>query len=190
MKKCNKCANILDLTLFSKKTSNKDGYSNICKNCEQLRKRQYYLENKENILREQKERYAAGLIKIRVLSEEQRLTNNRNRKLKHSADPRYGLITEARKRAKQKGIDFSITLDDIIVTELCPILLIPMVVGKGKFTKNSPTLDRVDNSLGYVKNNVMVVSHLANSMKNSASPLELIRFAEFINEFFKEKGDL
>ena len=45
---------------------------------------------------------------------------------------------------------------------------------------NSPSLDRMDNSKGYVKGNVQVISHKANSMKFSASKDELLKFAEWV----------
>jgi hypothetical protein len=43
----------------------------------------------------------------------------------------------------------------------------------------SPSLDRVDNSKGYTKDNVWVISQLANKMKNNASLDQLRCFASF-----------
>jgi hypothetical protein len=59
---------------------------------------------------------------------------------------------------------------------------IELVAHKGRSggNPNSPALDRIDNNKGYVKGNVMVVSHRANMMKVDASPEELIKFAEWV----------
>lgn len=43
----------------------------------------------------------------------------------------------------------------------------------------SPSLDRVDNSLGYIKGNVIIVSMKANAIKNSATVLELEQVARY-----------
>jgi hypothetical protein len=97
----------------------------------------------------------------------------------------------AKRRAKDKGLDFTIDKTDIDIPIICPILGIPIVkkvYTKGKSTgptANSASLDRIDNSKGYVKGNVRVISHKANTMKHNASPTELIRFAEWVLFNFK-----
>ena len=42
------------------------------------------------------------------------------------------------------------------------------------------TIDRIDNTKGYIKGNVQIISKKANSMKNSASQEELIKFCKNI----------
>lgn len=83
------------------------------------------------------------------------------------------LLMGARMRARRKGIPFSISVDDIIIPEKCPVLGIKLVSSSGPRSGASPTLDRVDNSLGYVKGNVVVMSWKANRIKSDASIEEL-----------------
>lgn len=89
--------------------------------------------------------------------------------------------TRAKTRARNQGKEFDITHEDIVIPENCPVLGIPLVRGKGSGGKpDSPSLDRIDNSKGYVKGNVIVLSHLANMMKSSASTEQLLKFAEWV----------
>jgi hypothetical protein len=64
--------------------------------------------------------------------------------------------------------------------DYCPILGIPLFPGKGHSWSFSPTLDRVDNTLGYVPGNVWIISALANQMKSSADERTLLNFAKWV----------
>lgn len=75
------------------------------------------------------------------------------------------MIIEARKRSKQKNIPFSITEENIVIPDVCPILGIPIIQGTEHPTNNSPSLDRIIPSLGYVPENIRVISHRANTIK-------------------------
>lgn len=91
------------------------------------------------------------------------------------------MVLNARSRARRKGIDFEITSDDFIIPTECPVLGIPME-SREKRHDGSPTLDRVDNRLGYVKGNVVVISWRANRIKSDATLEELERIVAFIKE--------
>lgn len=76
------------------------------------------------------------------------------------------LLTTARKRAKEKGIACTIREEDIHVPVLCPIMGVRLGRARGAFDKSSPSLDRVDSTLGYIPGNVRVISWFANKLKN------------------------
>lgn len=94
-------------------------------------------------------------------------------------DIRPHLLAAARFRAKKAGLPFDITVDDIPVPKRCPVLGIPLRVGEGACTDNGPSVDRIVNSKGYVKGNVLVISRLANRIKTDATPEQVLRVALF-----------
>jgi len=83
------------------------------------------------------------------------------------------LLHLAKKRAVEKGLEINISVEDIVIPTVCPVLGIPIIIGgnddKKYFSDNSPTLDRIDNTRGYVKGNVKVISYRANALKGSGS---------------------
>jgi hypothetical protein len=93
------------------------------------------------------------------------------------------LLMKARARAKQRGEPFLITEADFSIPETCPLLDIPLFAGKGKWCPNSPTLDRIDNTLGYVPGNVWVISWRANELKGNATADELTKLASRLQLF-------
>lgn len=93
-------------------------------------------------------------------------------------DPRPKMLSSAKQRAKAKGLWFTITVKDILIPSICPLLEIPIIMGNDKIIDNSPTLDRIVNKLGYVKGNIIVISHLANRCKQSLNSTELFKLAQ------------
>lgn len=91
-------------------------------------------------------------------------------------DYKRNMLVGAKRRASIKNIDFNITEEDIEIPSMCPILEVPLIIGTKDNYEYSPSLDRIDNSKGYVKGNIQVISKKANSMKNSATLEELQAF--------------
>lgn len=79
------------------------------------------------------------------------------------------MLTGAKVRAKQQGLPFDITIADIVIPEVCPVLGIPIQSGEGKLSPNSPSLDKIAPEKGYVKGNICVISHRANSIKSNGT---------------------
>lgn len=78
----------------------------------------------------------------------------------------------AKLRAKKKSIVFTITIDDIVIPELCPVFGTPLVLGTKHAFRNAPSLDRIDPKGGYTPDNIWVISQRANAVKNDGTPDE------------------
>ena len=92
--------------------------------------------------------------------------------------PEKGLWRGARLRASKRGIEFSIDVEDIHVPDQCPVFRVPFVKGG----MQSASLDRIDNSKGYIPGNVQVISRRANTMKGDATEDEMRLFAEWVSK--------
>lgn len=113
-------------------------------------------------------------------------------KQRTAKDPKYR-ATRAWSRKKyecaKKKIMFDLEPIDFVPPETCPALGIPLLYSDGrKLTWNSPSLDRIDPDLGYVKGNIIIVSHLANSIKNNASPSQILKVAQFYLDLYSRLG--
>lgn len=87
--------------------------------------------------------------------------------------PAEHMLRRAYARATKKGLEFSITVEDITpLPEVCPVFGQPLVIGNGQQHPWAHSLDRVDNSRGYVKGNVVVMSYKANRLKNDGTAEE------------------
>lgn len=98
------------------------------------------------------------------------------KRLSTNSDYISRMYSRVKSRAKQKGISFNIDKTDIIIPEFCPVLgikLVPKLGGKKGYYPDSPSLDRIKPSLGYIKDNIRVISARANLLKNDASIDEL-----------------
>ena len=94
------------------------------------------------------------------------------------------LHQSAKDRSARKGIEFSITVEDVIVPKYCPVLGIELKVSKCRGgLDNSPSLDRVDSSKGYILGNVVVMSDRANTIKNNGTAEEHEKIAKFMKEW-------
>ena len=96
--------------------------------------------------------------------------------------PEYTMLTRTRQRAKKQNVPCTITEGDIYIPDNCPVFGFPLVRKIGSFggAFNSPSLDKIIPSLGYVPGNIQVISNLANKMKNDATSEQLILFAQWI----------
>lgn len=92
--------------------------------------------------------------------------------------------------AKRRNLDFNLKKEDIILPKYCPILEFELTYGQSFNLPSHPTIDRIDNSKGYIKNNIMVISRLANVMKSNADFDLLNKFSKNIITLCKNQGAL
>ena len=95
--------------------------------------------------------------------------------------PLHHLLIRARNRATAKGREFSITLSDLYIPDVCPLLGVPLSM-VGPNSDHRPSLDRIDSNKGYIPGNVWVVSSRANRLKSDATADELIRIGLALRE--------
>lgn len=163
-KRCPKCEQLLLLYDYNK-GNGMFGKRSICRKCESLiqttperKQRRRELE----LLRRQNPEY--------VLLRNNKDTIRRHTNLKAL---KKSLLRSAKKRAKDKNLDFNITINDFELVNICPLLKIPLTSNLEVALNNSYSLDRIDNSKGYIKGNVWVISKRANVLKGDASLEEL-----------------
>tara|TARA_B100000161_G_scaffold253048_1_gene213272 strand:- start:342 stop:1046 length:705 start_codon:yes stop_codon:yes gene_type:complete len=101
------------------------------------------------------------------------------------------LVRDTKRRKNLTNITVELTPEDIldlIPKDLkCPIYKVPFV-----FNVNSPwnlSFDRINNNKSYTKDNVVVVSVKANTVKNTATSKELYKIADFYYELEKKQLD-
>lgn len=99
---------------------------------------------------------------------------------RRDANPLLNGFKTAKSRAKKRGLDFDIELSDFEMPSHCPVFGIPIFPATGYRTDNSPSFDRVDNSKGYIKGNVRIISFLANCRKGDLSVEQIESLLKYV----------
>ncbi len=106
----------------------------------------------------------------------------KNYRDKYKLDDKYRLnqlLQQARTRAKNRELECTLTIEDLIEIfpkdKKCPVFNIDLFWGtNGKGNRdNSPSIDRIDSSVGYTKDNVCIISWKANRIKSDATLAEI-----------------
>lgn len=100
----------------------------------------------------------------------------------HPKYPIPRLLTDAKLRAKQENLPFDITVDDLEMPKLCPVLGTELRVNPNGRDDNSPSLDKLIPELGYIKGNVFIISWRANQIKRNGTALEHYLIAKWIEK--------
>jgi hypothetical protein len=163
---CNRCKQYLPFNLFSKNSANKDRLSSHCKECDQK-----YQESKRRKSPEKQLEYGRQY--------QQKRRTNFDFRLK-------SLVTASKQRAIQKGLEHNITVEDI--KEIypkdgcCPVFGFKLEFGSAGFRDCSPSIDRIDPSKGYVKENIQILSWRANRLKVDATIEELEMLLSYLKQ--------
>lgn len=102
------------------------------------------------------------------------------------------MCASAKKRADALGLERDVTPEFLKTKalETCPILGVKIKYGGGERSMDSASIDRINPSKGYTKDNVHVVCLLANLMKSSAQIDEMIRFAGWVNKTYVQSDSI
>jgi hypothetical protein len=87
------------------------------------------------------------------------------------------LWSYAKARAIKKNVPFTITKEDILLPDVCPVLNVPMNKESNKYCYS---IDRIIPELGYIPENIQVISKLANCMKWDSTREERLAFANWV----------
>ena len=156
-KLCKRCGETKSVSLFSKNKNTKDGLQFYCRPCA-----------------------SAQTMSSR---------DSGNYRRYQDANRHHSQLTSIRARAKKGGIPFDLTIEDLEdIPEICPVLGIPLLrnLGNGFPSENSPSVDRIIPALGYVKDNIIIVSTLANRIKQNATPQQIKKVADFYEKLLSE----
>jgi len=94
------------------------------------------------------------------------------------------MLRAAKWRAKRDGLPFDLVATDIVLPATCPVSGAELRLSvMGSDSRAAYSLDRVDNSKGYTKDNVRVISKEVNAIKGS-KPVE---FFEKLVAYMKGK---
>jgi len=192
-KTCTRCGETLTVSHFHRKKLASDGYRSACKKCRQKETREQYEKWREQILERNRDysKTPRGRI-VGLKAKDKYREGNRekiafNERTKRRTDVVPWMLHNARLKARRKGYKSDLTLDDLILPEVCPVLGIPLMIGTGKVCQNSPSLDRIDNTKGYMRGNVIIVSMRANAIKNDATVEELGRVYRFYKDMHQKR---
>jgi hypothetical protein len=135
--------------------------------------KEYYQKNKESIAEWQKE-YDKS--RAKPTTEVYRYFGDRASKLK----------TKSRKNKIPYDLDGKYLQSIYPEDGKCPALNVEMKAGSDSDWRLSPSVDRIDPSGGYVRGNVIWISWLANCIKSSATPEQIITVGEFYKQLEAE----
>ena len=116
---------------------------------------------------------------------EEKILERKNMKNKEQ-NRNYKRFSQRRTQAKVDRIEFTISMNDLSYPVMCPLLGIPIHYHSSYSRDNWPSIDRIDNSKGYIPGNVWIISSRANRIKSDSNPGELMQIALNLRKKIKE----
>jgi len=90
------------------------------------------------------------------------------------------IYTTLKSRAKKRGLDFDLSKIDLhVITQplSCPLRNTPIDYHSVERTDDTPSIDRIDSTKGYPRDNIWIISWKANRCKNNATVDEMVNMA-------------
>lgn len=175
--------------LAEMKTTDKDrGYSSECRKCQSLRVRKSRTANHDAILCREQEWRSVNREKIHS-AQKRHQGKHRETARRYKQSPRgraVAVIGSARKRCREKGIQFSLTaewLETKIAAGKCEVtgLAFDMsMTGRRTINRLAPSIDRIEASQGYVPENCRVVVWMFNRARGKWLDADLLELSEAI----------
>lgn len=101
------------------------------------------------------------------------------------------ILNHAKQNAKKSGREFSITKADMVWNVFCPVFGTPLNYGKpknGKYSWDTPSIDRTDPSKGYIPGNVVIMSWRANMLKCDGTLQEFASLLSYLSKQENQNG--
>lgn len=96
------------------------------------------------------------------------------------------LLHAAKSRSNREGIICDLKVEDIVLPKHCPIFGIELRHTYGPRSDESSSIDRIDNTKGYTKDNIVICSWRANRLKNAMSLEEIEKLYNFCKSYIEE----
>lgn len=148
--------------------------------------KRYYEENKskayeDNALWREENKEAVKINRLAYFKDNADKINSQNTEWRHNnlAKSRFNAT---KSRAKKAKLDFNLTLEDFEnIPTRCPVLGVEFTnfSPNGGINPNSASFDRIDNTKGYIKGNVVWVCMKVNRWKSNSTIDELQKLVNF-----------
>lgn len=181
--KCN-CCNLVsdDYNLFCKDSTRISGFKNWCRDCYNKKSRE-----RSNNLKINNPDLYYDKIKKRY-HKDKKNGNIQRRKFQNLFKARaheimHGIVNKH--RVSKIEVDFDVFnskyFENILLNlKKCPCCNVEFEYGKNYKNNNSPSVDRLDNAKGYIKDNVSIICWRCNSLKSDASIQELEQIVKWL----------
>lgn len=112
--------------------------------------------------------------------------NNRRYHNEIKPDPRRRLMLSTKSSASKRKLSHTISEEDLVIPETCPILKISLKLHGRE--PNSISVDRIYNDKGYVPGNVQIISNRANKLKNNGTLEEFRKIVKYLEGLSTQNG--
>lgn len=174
---CNKCKQYFDIMDLVVDKRLKRGYKNLCKSCQSFEYKKYVSDNKVKLQKQRKESYDKN-IKPELNKYLQKIIEKdpiryRARIIKNS------MIQSSKKRNME--YDEDVVNIDYIYNQLlsnkncqcCSKIYSYEFKFDGNCNLDAPSIDRINNDIGYIKENINIICWECNNIKNNGTIQEL-----------------
>ena len=162
LKRCSHCRYQLYLTSFGPCKSKSDGLQPYCRDCAREARQKTYRKHHPD--------WKPRIPRVRRVPKFTRNATPEELAVRNNVTI---MLSSAKRRARQRGIEFSLKREHIIIPDCCPALGVKLRQGTLTSHDCAPSLDRIDSSKGYTPDNIKVISCRANRIKTNATVEEI-----------------